>query len=112
LEEGKIHFIRYTFLTPHRICTGQYLADDALWIAITTILASCTIAPAVDKDGRVIIPANEMRAGAARYVAGISQFLCLPDSEISSHPKEFKCVITPRSANAKELLMEGLRNAD
>ncbi|KAF7348906.1 Cytochrome P450 [Mycena venus] len=39
-----------------RICTGQYLGDNSVWIAIATILASCTITNALDEQGNKIVP--------------------------------------------------------
>ncbi|KAF7341518.1 Cytochrome P450 [Mycena venus] len=39
-----------------RICTGQYLGDNSVWIAIATILASCTITNALNEQGNKIVP--------------------------------------------------------
>ncbi|KAJ7434467.1 cytochrome P450 [Mycena latifolia] len=73
-----------------RICTGQYLGDSSVWIAVATILASCAISNAIDDHGTVIIPENEMTYG------------------LTSHPKEFQCVIKPRTAQSKELVMKAV----
>ncbi|KAG6860651.1 hypothetical protein C0995_009016 [Termitomyces sp. Mi166 len=39
-----------------RKCPGRHLAEDSLWIAIATILASISIKRAIDEDGKEIIP--------------------------------------------------------
>ncbi|KAJ6454381.1 cytochrome P450 [Mycena sanguinolenta] len=51
-----------------RICSGQHLADQSLWIAIASILASCTISNAYDKHGNVIVPDHSMSDGVSRSV--------------------------------------------
>ncbi|KAG6847557.1 hypothetical protein H0H93_007398, partial [Arthromyces matolae] len=40
----------------HRKCPGRFLADDNLWIAIATILATVSISPVVDEHGQKILP--------------------------------------------------------
>ncbi|KAJ7889483.1 cytochrome P450, partial [Mycena olivaceomarginata] len=55
-----------------RICTGQYLADNSIWIAVATLLAACTITNAVDADGKVIVPDGSMSYG------------------LMSHPNEYR----------------------
>ncbi|KAJ7157503.1 cytochrome P450 [Mycena filopes] len=71
-----------------RICPGMHLADNSLWIAIATILATCSISNALDSNGQKIIPEVVMSDGLA------------------SHPKDFVCVIRPRSAAAQALFVE------
>ncbi|KNZ77801.1 O-methylsterigmatocystin oxidoreductase [Termitomyces sp. J132] len=39
-----------------RKCPGRHLAEDSLWIAIATILATVSIKRAIDGDGKEIIP--------------------------------------------------------
>ncbi|KAJ7071651.1 cytochrome P450 [Mycena amicta] len=61
-----------------RICTGQHLAENSVWIAMATILASCEIDYAVDANGQRIVPLGGMSDGVA------------------SHPNPYQCVIRPR----------------
>ncbi|KAJ7358478.1 cytochrome P450 [Mycena albidolilacea] len=51
-----------------RICTGQYVADNSLWIAVATILATCTITNAVDESGEIIVPGSTLTDGLVRQV--------------------------------------------
>ncbi|KAF7360842.1 O-methylsterigmatocystin oxidoreductase [Mycena sanguinolenta] len=69
-----------------RICSGQHLADQSLWIAIATILASCTISNAYDKHGNVIVPDQSMSDG------------------VSSHPNDFSCVFSCRDPKLRAWL--------
>ncbi|KAJ7167123.1 cytochrome P450 [Mycena filopes] len=71
-----------------RICTGQYLADNSVWIAVVTILATCTISNASDEAGNAIVPEGTVSYG------------------LMSHPDEFKCVLRPCSAQGEGLLRE------
>ncbi|KAJ6529939.1 cytochrome P450 [Mycena vulgaris] len=73
-----------------RVCTGQYLAENSVWIAIATILATCKIINAVDEHGEIIDPENEMSYG------------------LTSHPKDFRCVIIPRNAQVEALVAGAL----
>ncbi|KAJ7488937.1 cytochrome P450 [Mycena latifolia] len=74
---GEPHFASvYGF--GRRICSGQHLADQSLWIAIVSILASCTISTAFDENGCEIVPEASMSDG------------------VSSHPDDFPCIISPR----------------
>ncbi|KAJ7674371.1 cytochrome P450 [Mycena rosella] len=82
-------FINLAFGFGRRICTGRYLAENSVWIAIATILASCTISNAVDEHGEIIVPENRMSDG------------------LVSHPVDIRCVISPRSSTAKALILEG-----
>ncbi|KAJ7177177.1 cytochrome P450 [Mycena filopes] len=72
-----------------RICTGLHLADNSLWIAMATILATCSISNALDAKGKKVIPEVGMSDGLA------------------SHPNHFSCVISARSPGAEALLVEG-----
>ncbi|KAI0071338.1 cytochrome P450 [Panus rudis PR-1116 ss-1] len=62
-----------------RICPGQALANETLWIVIASVLAAFEITPAVDEKGEKIIPTEEFSPG------------------LLSYPKPFKCQIRPRS---------------
>ncbi|KAJ6544393.1 cytochrome P450 [Mycena capillaripes] len=74
---GEPHFASvYGF--GRRICSGQHLADQSLWIAIVSILATCTISTAFDENGCAIMPEASMSDG------------------VSSHPDDFPCIISRR----------------
>ncbi|KAJ7885479.1 cytochrome P450 1A2 [Mycena olivaceomarginata] len=51
---GELHFSHISFGFGRRVCAGQYLADNSLWIAIVSILATFTIANAVDENGTIM----------------------------------------------------------
>ncbi|KAJ7858819.1 cytochrome P450 [Mycena olivaceomarginata] len=72
------------------ICTGQYVAENSLWVAIASILASCKIVNAVDEYGTIIMPDPTFTEG------------------LGSHPKDTRCIISPRSLSAKTLIREAL----
>lgn len=40
----------------NRVCPGRFLAEDSLWIAVATIIATLTISRARGEDGAEIIP--------------------------------------------------------
>ncbi|KAJ6535355.1 cytochrome P450 [Mycena vulgaris] len=73
-----------------RVCPGQHLGDQSLWIAIASILASCNITNSHDEQGNVIVPEDAMSDG------------------VSSHPKDFQYIVSPRSLEAKALLEKGM----
>ncbi|KAJ7747776.1 cytochrome P450 [Mycena metata] len=87
LGNGEPHFTA-AFGFGRRICTGLHFADNSLWIAIATILATCSISNALDANGEKIIPERVMSDG------------------IASHPDDFPCVITVRSPAARALLAD------
>ncbi|KAF7337414.1 Cytochrome P450 [Mycena sanguinolenta] len=82
---GEPNFSNVAFGFGRRICTGRYLADQSLWIAIASILATCTIINAADENGNTM--------------SGITM-----NDGLISHPSDFRCVISPRSPEAKALI--------
>ncbi|KAJ7926720.1 cytochrome P450 [Mycena leptocephala] len=86
--QAEPHFNNIVFGFGRRICTGQYVANNSLWIAIASILASCNISNAVDENGNIIVPESTFTDGLA------------------SHPKDIRCVITPRSSGARGLILK------
>jgi len=86
--KGEPNFNKVSFGFGRRICTGQFVADNSLWIAIASILATCKITNAVDENGKIIVPESTLTDG------------------LLSHPKDFRCIISPRSPSAKALIME------
>ncbi|KAJ7855546.1 cytochrome P450 [Mycena leptocephala] len=85
---GEPYFNNVAFGFGRRICTGQHVAENSLWIAIASILASCKISNAVDENGNIIVPESGLTDG------------------LVSHPKDTRCVISPRSSGARELVLE------
>ncbi|KAH9929386.1 cytochrome P450 [Fomitopsis serialis] len=73
-----------------RICPGRLFADTAAFLAISNIIATLDIKKARDLQGREITP-------EARFVPGLV-----------SHPREFACSITPRSAKAVQLVADAV----
>ncbi|CAE6398389.1 unnamed protein product [Rhizoctonia solani] len=70
-----------------RSCPGVHLAESAIFITMTTLLALFDIRPAKDEQGNEIIPEVNMKSNA-----------------LVSYPADFKCSITPRSEKAIKLL--------
>ncbi|KAJ7218348.1 cytochrome P450, partial [Mycena pura] len=63
---GEPYFNNAVFGFGRRICTGQYVAENSLWIAVATILATCKIANAVDEQGNIIMPSSTLTDGLVR----------------------------------------------
>ncbi|KAJ7120745.1 cytochrome P450 [Mycena crocata] len=70
-----------------RLCPGRHMASSSIWLAITSMLATLTVAKVVDDEGHVIEPSYE-------YLSGFI-----------SAPLPFKCSITPRSPGAAGLIL-------
>ncbi|KAF9026240.1 cytochrome P450 [Hymenopellis radicata] len=69
-----------------RVCVGQDIAEDSMWIGMAYLFAAFEITKAVDERGRVVAPSGEFTSG----------MLC--------HPVPFKCSIFPRSPTAEALI--------
>ncbi|OJA18518.1 hypothetical protein AZE42_11666 [Rhizopogon vesiculosus] len=65
-----------------RICVGRHLADAAVWIAITSFLATFSVHKALDEDGKEIPVIPKFSTGVA------------------VHPETFPCRIVPRFQDA------------
>ncbi|KAF9260456.1 cytochrome P450 [Marasmius fiardii PR-910] len=63
-----------------RLCPGRYVALNSLWLAMTYVLATFTIAKELDSEGKEIDPSVEQTNGSV------------------SHPLPFKCRFIPRSS--------------
>ena len=88
-----------------RICPGRWLAIDTVWITIASVLAVYNIRKAVDEDGNPIEPTTEYTTGLIRYVPVLAGTrVTYANIFYTSHPKPFKCIITPRSEGAKALI--------
>ncbi|KAJ7819336.1 cytochrome P450 [Mycena olivaceomarginata] len=73
-----------------RICVGRHAADATVWGTIVSVLSTFNIAKAKDETGKEI----EIEIG---FTDGLV-----------SHPKPFKCAITPRSSDVAKQLMENM----
>ncbi len=51
-----------------RSCPGSYLAVDTVWTTVAMTLATCTISPEVDAEGKAILPEVRYTSGAFRLV--------------------------------------------
>ncbi|KDQ08290.1 hypothetical protein BOTBODRAFT_139179 [Botryobasidium botryosum FD-172 SS1] len=83
----------FVFGFRRRICPGQALADDTLFINVATTLATLSISKALNEHGAPIEPDLNHIPGAI------------------SHPKPFACKIEPRSSEAAELPKQAAETA-
>ncbi|PPQ76416.1 LOW QUALITY PROTEIN: hypothetical protein CVT26_013072 [Gymnopilus dilepis] len=72
-----------------RICPGRHLALDAIWINIASILSVFNVEKAIDGAGNVESTSTGTNSSQSRK---------------NSVPKPYKCSITPRSKEARELI--------
>ncbi|KAF8528428.1 cytochrome P450 [Hysterangium stoloniferum] len=77
----------YVFGFGRRICPGRHLANDSLFILIVSILATFNISKKIDGRG------NELPLKYS-YTTGFI-----------SYPEPFECRLVPRSANARQLIL-------
>jgi hypothetical protein len=89
------------------VSAGRHLADAALWIAITSILATFSVHKALDEHGEEIPVVPKFSTGLAVFAE------CLPSLWISqlisfyfSHPETFPYRIVPRFPDASERLTQ------
>lgn len=102
-----------------RVCVGQYLADAALYLAISSLLATFSVSKAKDANGKEIIP----EVSYTGFV-GFVQFPLVDDDEfsnsllaigfhsVSRHPKPFQCVVKPRSKKAVSVIQDAYNNIE
>ncbi|KAF9033183.1 cytochrome P450 [Panaeolus papilionaceus] len=69
-----------------RICPGRLFAESSVFIVCAMTLATCNIEKYKLQDGKIIEPAHEQATGTI------------------SHPKPFKCFISPRRPNVGDVL--------
>ncbi|KAK1235349.1 hypothetical protein PQX77_001438 [Marasmius sp. AFHP31] len=70
----------FAFGFGRRICPGRYLAMNTIYLTVAHLLATFTIAKAIDGDGNEVEPVAEFTPN------------------FISHPKPFKCRFIPRKA--------------
>ncbi|RPD62685.1 cytochrome P450 [Lentinus tigrinus ALCF2SS1-7] len=78
---------RFAFGYGRRLCPGRYFADASLFINIAMILHVFNIDPPLDEDGRAVPMELKMT------------------SSIVSYPEDCRCTITPRSEQARQLIL-------
>ncbi|KAJ1309213.1 hypothetical protein OPQ81_004882 [Rhizoctonia solani] len=76
-----------------RRCPGVNVAHSSIWLAITFVLATYNITPALGPDGKPMLPRMKFTRGAI------------------SHIEPYQCIITPRSPKAVSLIEEALEMA-
>ncbi|PPQ99635.1 hypothetical protein CVT24_005213 [Panaeolus cyanescens] len=88
-EEGRLNgddrVLAYGF--GRRLCVGRYLASNTLWLMMATILASFSIRPKTDAEGREIPIDDDFEEGG-----------------FITQKTPFQCDITPRSAEWRDVL--------
>ncbi|KAF5385248.1 hypothetical protein D9615_001132 [Tricholomella constricta] len=89
-EDGQINDddLILTFGFGRRMCPGRHMAEATIWLTIVTVLSTFNITKAKDSDGNDI-PVDD------DYANGVI-----------SHKLPFPCSITPRSAAARDLILE------
>ncbi|KAE9396842.1 cytochrome P450 1 [Gymnopus androsaceus JB14] len=80
---GDIH----AFGFGRRVCVGRYMADNAVWLSIASVLATLNLTKPKDKEGNEIDISEEFSHCFARY------------------PKPYQCTITPRAPYAEKLIL-------
>ncbi|KAF8171853.1 cytochrome P450 [Pholiota molesta] len=89
-ENGELNNdeVLFPFGFGRRLCPGRHLASATVWLAIATVLQNFDIEKQRDSTGNEIPISGEYGDG----------FL--------SHPLPFECSITPRSAKARQTILE------
>ncbi|KAL1946267.1 hypothetical protein VTO73DRAFT_15394 [Trametes versicolor] len=93
-NEGAAHVVdpeKFQFGFGRRICPGRHFANDALFLAVASVLHVFDIGPPMGEDGKPLPVAPKIV---------MDYFL--------SYPEPFQCTITPRSEKASMLV----RNSD
>jgi hypothetical protein len=79
------------------VSVGRHVADAALWIAITSFLATFSVRKALDEHGKEIPVVPKFTTGITMFV---NLLYSIPSSGLSinyfSHPETFPCRIFPR----------------
>jgi len=76
-----------------RVCVGRHMADESVWLAIASVLATLTLGKAKDEEGNEIEISEEYTSSFFR------------------HPKPYRCSIAPRTPNAEKLILATALNA-
>ncbi|KAF5353638.1 hypothetical protein D9757_012449 [Collybiopsis confluens] len=71
-----------------RVCPGRYMAEDSVWLAIASVLATLNVGKAKDEEGNEIEPSGEYTPGP-----------------FFSHPKPYRFATVPRSPRARAFVL-------
>jgi hypothetical protein len=100
---------RYLTSLAVSVCPGNVLASSVVFLTCATALTVLDIRKAKDDNGIEIEPTVDYSSGMIRFA---SLLISAPSKDANcrhfSHPAEFKCAITPRSATAASLVREEL----
>ncbi|KZT69367.1 cytochrome P450 [Daedalea quercina L-15889] len=83
---------RIVFGFGRRICPGRFFADNNVWLAAASIVATMDISKARDEQGNEIMPAPKWLSG------------------LSVHLEPFACDIRPRSEKSQQLIVDSIMN--
>ena len=90
-----------------RVCPGRAFAEANLWLVIANTIAVMDLRKALGEDGNPITPNAEFESGANRCEGARQDDLTLPNLRPSvRHTKPFKCAITYRSEQARQLIAD------
>ncbi|KAJ7206760.1 cytochrome P450 [Mycena pura] len=103
------NFSNMSFGFGRRICTGELVANNSLWIAIASILATCKITNAVDETGKIIVPENTLTDGLVRQVICICttlkpNYTCLKAIQRTSDVLSLHGLPVPKRSLWKQLV--------
>ncbi|KAF9078698.1 cytochrome P450 1 [Rhodocollybia butyracea] len=77
----------YAYGFGRRVCVGRYMADNTVWLAIASVLATLNLRKAKDDEGNEVdIPGEYTR-------------------HFFRHPEPYQSSITPRDLQARELIL-------
>ncbi|KAI0373870.1 cytochrome P450 [Pilatotrama ljubarskyi] len=93
IRDGQLdHSVRdpyaFAFGYGRRICAGRYLADDALFLTVASVLHVFNIGPPLDEHGQPIKVKHELKHGLLAY------------------PEDARCTVKPRSAEVAMLISD------
>lgn len=91
----------------HSRCPGRHFADQSVWLAAATLVATIDISKTRDSQGNEITPEATFVNGFVRYVL-LSPSVNSTNDFFDSHPTEFPCIMRPRSAKISKIIDQSL----
>jgi hypothetical protein len=79
------------------------MADNTVWLAIASVLATLNLGKARDKEGKEIDITGEYTNEFFRYVI-LRDISASVLTLFLSHPQPYQCSIYPRDSRSKELI--------
>jgi hypothetical protein len=86
-----------------RQCPGRHMAQESVWLAVSSIIAAFDISKSVDENGNVIEPTHEYLQSLI-WCVGTRPRITFYLIFISSMPLPFTCSINPRSEEIERLI--------